>query len=86
LDFASQAQKLHVKITENNRPLVAITLPAEAALDLETLIPEEVRRELEKLNLVDLKSIQEKLKLEGLLPQELFSCHLTIKHYQVWLQ
>ena len=86
LDFASQAQKLHVKITENNKPLVALSLPAEAALDLEILIPEEVRRELDKLKIVDLKSIQEKLKLEGLLPQELFSCHLNIKHYQVWLQ
>jgi predicted unusual protein kinase regulating ubiquinone biosynthesis (AarF/ABC1/UbiB family) len=85
LDFASQAQKLHVKITKNDAPLVSVSMPAEAAFDLENLIPEEVHLELTQRDVIDLSEILERLKLEGLRPQILFECQLGEKHYCVWL-
>jgi len=85
LDFASQAQKLHVKITKNDAPLVSVSMPAEAVLDLENLIPEEVRLELTQRGMIDLPVILELLKLGGLRPQILFECQLSEKHYRVWL-
>jgi predicted unusual protein kinase regulating ubiquinone biosynthesis (AarF/ABC1/UbiB family) len=85
LDFASQAQKLHVKITKNNQPLVSVELPAEAALDLEKLVPEEVRLELAQSGAVDLAKVLQRLKEEGLSPQVLFACELGEKQYRVWL-
>ncbi len=85
LDFASQATKLHVKITKNNQLLVAVTLPAEAVLDLENLVPENVRAELEKSGDCDLPSILKRLKLDGLSPQILFEYTLNEKSYRIWL-
>jgi predicted unusual protein kinase regulating ubiquinone biosynthesis (AarF/ABC1/UbiB family) len=85
LDFSAQAKKLHVKITQNNQPLVAIELPAEAALDLRNLIPENVRLEFEQSNEIDLTAILERLKTEGLSPQNLFECLIDEKYYRVWL-
>jgi predicted unusual protein kinase regulating ubiquinone biosynthesis (AarF/ABC1/UbiB family) len=86
LDFASQAKKLHIKITENNQPLVSVELPAEAALDLENLVPENVRLELEKSGEIDLTAILARLKLGGLRPQSLFDYAVDKKTYRVWLQ
>ncbi len=85
LDFASQARKLHVKITQNNQPLVAVELPAEAALDLENLIPENVHLELDKSGCCDLDAILQRLKSEGLSPQMLFDLTIEEKNYRIWL-
>jgi hypothetical protein len=85
LDFAAQAKKLHVKITQNNQPLVSIELPAEAALDLKNLIPNNVRLELEQTGVIDLTNILQHLKSDGLRPQTLFSCEIGEKNYRVWL-
>ena len=86
LDFASQAKKLHVKITQNNQPLVSVELPAETALDLENLIPEDVRLELVQSGMIDLTAILQRLKSDGLSPQDLFTCELGEKKYRVWLK
>ncbi|MEI7841265.1 MAG: AarF/UbiB family protein [Methylococcaceae bacterium] len=86
LDFASQAQKLHVKITQNNQPLVSVKLPAEAALELQKLVPDDVRLELAQTGMVDLTAILQRLKSDGLRPQVLFSCELGEKQYRVWLE
>ena len=86
LDFATQAKKLQVKITKNGQPLVAVTLPSEAVLDLETLIPSEIHLELLQTGMVDLPILLQRLKEEGLSPQVLFSCELEEKQYRVWLE
>lgn len=85
LDFASQAKQLHVKITKNNAPLVSVSMPAETALNLENVMPENVHLELLQNNVIDLTAIIENLKLEGLKPACLFECDLGDKHYRVWL-
>lgn len=85
LNFASQAKQLHVKITQNNAPLVSVSMPAEAALNLDMLMPDEVRLELSQNNIIDLAAIIESLKLNGLKPVCLFECDLGEKHYRVWL-
>ena len=86
LDFAAQAKKLQVKITQNRQPLVAVTLPAEAVLDLESLMPSEIHLELMQTGSVDLPLLLQRLKEEGLSPQVLFSCELGEKQYRVWLE
>jgi predicted unusual protein kinase regulating ubiquinone biosynthesis (AarF/ABC1/UbiB family) len=85
LDFASQAKQLHVNITKNNAPLVSVSMPAEAALNLDNLMPDNVRFELLQNNVIDLTAIIENLKLNGLKPACLFECDLDEKHYRVWL-
>lgn len=86
LDFATQAKKLQVKITKNNQSLVAVTLPAEAALELETLMPKEVYLELTRTETVNFSVLLHRLREEGLSPQVLFTCQLEEKHYRVWLE
>ena len=85
LNFSQQAKELHVKITQNHSPLVSLKMPAEAALELEELIPHEVRAELAKNSAINLPSIIERLKLEGLSPQVLFETTHGEKQYRVWL-
>ena len=62
-----------------------MTLPAEAVLDLENLVPENVRAELEKSGDCDLPSILKRLKLDGLSPQILFEYTLNEKSDRIWL-
>jgi predicted unusual protein kinase regulating ubiquinone biosynthesis (AarF/ABC1/UbiB family) len=85
LDFSKQAKALHVKITQNNSPLVSLKMPAEAALELENLIPPEVCFELSKNSTINLPVLVEQLKLEGLSPQTLFETTHGEKQYRVWL-
>lgn len=85
LDFSKQAKELHVRITQNNSLLVSLKIPAETALELEDLIPQEVRLELSKNSIIDLPLLIEQLKLEGLRPQVLFETTYGEKQYRVWL-
>lgn len=85
LDFSKQAKELHVKITQHDSLLVSLKMPAEAALELEDLIPPEVLFELSENSAINLPSLIERLKLEGLNPQILFETKYGEKQYRVWL-
>lgn len=85
LDFSQQAKALHVKIMQNNSPLVNLKMPVEAALELENLIPPEVCFELSKNSTINLPALVEQLKSEGLSPQTLFETTHGEKQYRVWL-
>ena len=86
LCFADQASKLCVQVRNNGKLTVSVTLPAEAVLDLEQIMPEDVAELLKKSDVIDLKKILEDLRDHGLKPQVLFQLGNASKQYKVWLE
>jgi hypothetical protein len=60
-------------------------MPAEEARDLEALVPDDVKGQLEAKN-VDLRAIQKGVLESGLAPQVLFELSDDEHDIQVWLE
>jgi predicted unusual protein kinase regulating ubiquinone biosynthesis (AarF/ABC1/UbiB family) len=86
LSFDQQAGELCVRVTENGEQRVAIKMPAEAVLDLERLIPEEVLARITDSGTIDLKQLGESIRANGIIPQQLFVFEDIEKTYRVWLE
>ncbi|MBD3669220.1 MAG: ABC transporter [Gammaproteobacteria bacterium] len=79
------ADTLHVEVLKNGSPHVKVSLPAEAALDLAELMPEEVLEQLQGSGEIDLEAIQQRVNDSGIAPQDVFDYSHADKHYRVWL-
>lgn len=86
LCFADQASKLCVQVRNKDKLTVSATLPAEAVMDLEMIMPEDVVELLKKSDDIDLEKILEDLRDQGLNPQVLFQLDNASKQYKVWLE
>jgi len=80
------AETLHVEVLKDGRPHVKVSLPAEAALELESLIPEEVLALLQEAPDIDLRAIQQRVNDSGIAPQAVFEYQHGNKRYRVWLE
>ncbi|MGZ5007035.1 MAG: ABC1 kinase family protein [Methylobacter sp.] len=86
LSFDQQATQLCVRVSENGEQRVAIKMPAEAVLDLEHLIPEEVLERIVNSGTIDLKQLADSIRANGMIPQQLFVFEDIEKNYRVWLE
>ena len=84
--FSEQAETLNVQVKENSRTIVSVTLPAEAALEIENIMPEDVNELLTNSDDINLTNIVNNLRLKGLMPQMLFEFKNGEKTYKVWLE
>jgi len=86
LSFDQQASELCVRVTENGEQRVSVKMPAEAVLDFERLIPEEVLARINESGTIDLKQLGESIRANGIVPQQLFVFEDVEKTYKVWLE
>ncbi len=86
LSFDQQATMLCVRVTEGGEQRVAVKMPAEAALDLEQLIPEDVLERIIDSGKIDLKQLGDSIRANGIIPQQLFVFEDGEKVYRVWLE
>jgi len=84
--FSEQAETLNVQVKENSRTIVSVTLPAEAVLEIENIMPEDVNELLTNSDDINLTNIVNNLRLKGLMPQMLFEFKNGEKTYKVWLE
>ncbi len=82
----SMAKSLCVVVTEDGEEIVALTMPAAAALNLENLIPEDVVTYLRQSTEWDLDAILTTVRASGLQPQEILSFEKETKSYRIWLE
>lgn len=80
------AETLYVEVLKNGAPHVKVSLPAEAAMDLAPLIPEEVLQQLDNSSEVDIVAIQQRIYDSGIAAQMLFEYQHGEKTYKVWLK
>ncbi len=85
-DVSSLAKKLCIRVYDNEKEKVKAEVPAELALDLGNLMPDDVLASLQKSEAIDLDKIQQDLKESGLIPQNLFQHINGSKRYEVWLE
>lgn len=86
LGFDQQATMLCVRVTEGGKQRVAVKMPAEAVLDLEHLIPEDVLARIISSGTIDLKQLGDSIRVNGITPQQLFIFEDGRKTYRVWLE
>ncbi len=86
LSFNQQATQLCVCVTEGGEPRVSIKMPAEAVLDLEHLIPEDVLERITASGKLNLKQLGKSIRANGIIPQQLFVFEDGRKTYRVWLE
>ncbi|MFI3158220.1 MAG: AarF/UbiB family protein [Methylococcaceae bacterium] len=86
LSFDQQATLLCVRVTEGGEQRVAVKMPAEAVLDLEHLVPEDVLARIISSGKIDLKQLGESIRANGIMPQQLFTFEEGRKIYRVWLE
>lgn len=80
------AETLYVEVFKNGAPHVKVSLPAEAAMELATLMPEDVLEQLQNSTEVDLVAIQQRIYDSGIAPQMVFEYQHAEKTYKVWLK
>jgi predicted unusual protein kinase regulating ubiquinone biosynthesis (AarF/ABC1/UbiB family) len=81
-----KARKLCVQVYEHNQLTISLDLPAEAALELESLIPAAVLAQIHTSTEVDLLKLTAKLQQQGIVPQVLFETQNDNKRCRVWLE
>lgn len=86
LDFTPLASTLKVKVTKQGETKAEVTLPAEAVLDLEKFIPEEIQLKLSRQEDINLQQIVERVRESSIAAQTVFDYQDETKHYQVWLE
>jgi len=86
LGAGKAAQHLKVVVMEGKTQKVALAMPAEAALDLDTLIPEDVVQMIRSSGEADLEAIARDIRTHGLQPQEILNVDKDEKNYRVWLE
>jgi hypothetical protein len=79
------ARKLCIRVYQNQQLSLSLDLPAEAALELDSLIPEAVQKQMTIDNTLDFQALQRKLH-QGIYPQSLFDKDDGYKRCQVWLE
>ena len=80
------ARKLSVRVYENNQESISLDLPAEAALELESIIPSSVLKEIESGTDMNLVKLTTDLQQRGVSPQLLFETETGSKRCRVWLE
>ena len=80
------ASRLKVKVVKRGITKAEVDLPAEAVLDLEKFIPEEIQLKLDQSADIDLKNIIEKVRQSGLAVQPVFDYEDDQQQYRVWLE
>ena len=83
--FANMANYLKVRVTENGRQTVQVSLPVGQTSELEDLIPDDVLDAI-RASKIDLEVIARNACESGLIPQELFVLENGAKRYRVWLE
>jgi tRNA A-37 threonylcarbamoyl transferase component Bud32 len=85
-DVKCLATTLCIKVSSEGKERVSARVPAELALDFESLMPSDVLELLHKDKTVDLALIQRNITESGIAPQTVFQHQIGIKKYEVWLE
>ncbi|MDQ6975403.1 MAG: AarF/UbiB family protein [Mariprofundaceae bacterium] len=79
------ARALKVKITRPDEEDLCITMPANEAHTLSSIIPENIQQLLTQQGM-NITTIQEEVLAQGLHPRTLFRLKQDVTHYHVWLE
>jgi len=80
------ASLLKVKVVKQGITKAEVDLPAEAVLDLEQFIPEEIQLKLNQSSEIDLKKIIDKVRQSGIAVQPVFEYEDDSGQFHVWLE
>ncbi len=84
--FIPLARELRVTLMEGERVVVELTLPAEAALNLDELIPPAALQQLRYSGDYDADAIHRRLEQSRLAPQQVLTGHYGQRQLIVWLE
>ncbi len=82
------AKKLCIRVSEHDTVKLSLDLPAEAVLDLESMIPLAALQQIQDHDGIDLDALTSNLQQNGIIPQMIYTCGNTEtgKQYKIWLE
>ena len=81
----AKANSLRVRVLDGGKQKVSMSMPAEVALDLENIVPEELRARVNASG-VDFAQLLSQVQESGIAPQEILNIEDGTKRYLVWLE
>ncbi|MCH7868404.1 MAG: hypothetical protein IH881_11965 [Myxococcales bacterium] len=84
-DARPLARSLIVQVLDGGKQKVKLIFPAEVALDLESIVPDDVREMIREEN-IDLTGLIDQVRDTGIAPQALIQLERPPKTYRVWLE
>ena len=84
--LTGNARKLRVLISENDGPDTTLDFPAEAAIELDTIMPESILTEIQCTTDFNFAKFTHRIRREGIRPQLVFESAKGLKKYRVWLE
>jgi hypothetical protein len=85
-DVKCLATTLCIKVSHDGKEKVSARVPAELALNFESLMPCDVLDILRNDKTVDLALMQRNITESGIAPQSVFIHEIGIKKYEIWLE
>jgi len=85
-DTEAIASVLRIVVSTDKEMIVDMTLPAQAALDLQEIIPDEVRLKIASATDFDFKQLKERLLNSHFSAQEILAFKKEKKSYKIWLE
>jgi hypothetical protein len=85
IGYDSMADYLKVRVTEDGKQIVNVTMPATQVAQLDTLMPEDTLANIQDSG-VDIGAIGKTACESGIIPQELFTHEQGNRVYTVWLE
>jgi len=80
------ASILRIVVSTEKEIIIDMTLPAQAALDLQEIMPDEVRRKIASETEFDFKQLKQRLLNSHFNAQEILVFKKEQKSYKIWLE
>ena len=83
-----RAKKLCIRVNKTGTEIISLDLPAEAILDLESMIPPPALQQIQDNDNLELATLIETLKQKGIDPQIVYDSvdNESGKQYKIWLE
>ncbi len=85
-DTESIASVLRIVVSTEKEIMVDMTLPAQAALDLQGIMPDDIRIKIASETDFDFKQLKQRLLSSHFNAQEILVFKKQQKHYKIWLE
>ncbi|MCK4842001.1 MAG: ABC transporter, partial [Methylococcales bacterium] len=80
------ARKLCIRVTDHGKLSINLDLPAEAILDLESMIPSKVLQQIQHNTDINLIELTNNIQGNGIIPQVVYTSEVSDKYYKIWLE
>lgn len=85
-ELDSIAHSLRIRVLKHQETIIDMTLPAQAALELKEIMPDDIRKKVTSETTFDFQQLNQTLLTTQFKPGEILSFEKEEKKYKIWLE